>query len=176
MDNNINGIITDFYKENILLVYRGVFENSLLAVIAKNIRDKTNNESTGKTVFRIFVELSQNISFYSNEREVSEHGLSGSGIIVLKKQGAFLHFAAGNVATKPAIEKILEKCEFINQMSHEELREYKRSQYKLKQDGKPDAHIGLIQTAILSGNKIELNITEISPEEAFITIATRIEQ
>ena len=176
MDNNITGIITDFYKENILLAYRGVFENSLLAVIAKNIRDKTKKESTGKTVFRIFVELSQNISFYSKEREVSEHGLSGSGIIVLRNHGEHLYFAAGNVAEKNSISKIHEKCDFINRMSKEELREYKRSQYKQKQDGKPDAHIGLIQTAILSGNIIELNVTDISQNESFITIATKIEQ
>ncbi len=174
-ENNAEAnVISSFYEENILLAYQGVFENSLLAVMAKNIRSSVKNINLSKTIFRIFVELSQNISFYSNEKEVSENGMSGSGIIVLKNKKKHFVFAAGNTVEKDTVDKLVKKSKFINTMNKDELREYKRSQFKQKINGKLDAHIGLIQIAILSGNKIDVELKTLPGGEYFVTIGTKI--
>lgn len=166
--------ISAFYKENILLAYRGIFENNLLAVMSQNIKNAVKDAGLSKRLFRIFVEMAQNISHYSSEQEMSDEGMSGSGVIVLKRYDNYLMFATGNTATNATVAHIQKKADYINKLSKEELREFKRSQFKPEEDGKPDPHIGMIQIAILSGSEIQLSVNELSENESFITIGTKI--
>ena len=63
-------IFNTMFENSLVTAYSGPFDHDVLTIMAENI-EKTlwQNESLGRRFFRIFIELSQNISLYSLEKK-----------------------------------------------------------------------------------------------------------
>ena len=91
----------DFFNsmlnENVQISYTGVFDSQILSVIAKNIEfSLSENPVVNKKMFKIFIELAQNISFYSLEQTVNcDGGSSGYGTLTIQEFNDY--FVAGNI-------------------------------------------------------------------------------
>ncbi len=159
-------------RKNVIVAYRGTFDKSVLAVIARNIESNVDDTKIAKQFFKIFIELAQNISFYSAEQSKGKH--SGIGMLVIKQYDNHYNFATGNLIFKNTVNKVVEKCERINNLDRDGLRQYKREML-----GKPDgefggANIGLIHVALISNNIVDYNIRKMDDNVSFLTLGVKI--
>lgn len=171
--------LEDFYEllsKEVIIAYRGTFEKSVLAILAKNIEQSVESSSVLKRkFFRMFLEFAQNIAHYSAEQvPTSENENSGSGLLILKHGNNDNYmFLSGNLVETSKLEYINEKVDYINSLDREGLREYKREQYKLVENGKK-SNLGLLQIALISGTKVIVNSKKINEENSFITISSEV--
>lgn len=175
--------LLDYYsvmtKENILISYKGPFTDSVLAEITANIRTNLNlYPQVSKKLFAVFIELAQNISYYSSERNYIEgkEDSPGIGTIVIKDEGDFFTLVTGNLINKKNTQHLVEKCKLINSLSRDELREYKRKQRNEPSSEFDGGNIGLIQVALTSNSAINLEIKELSDEYSFIVFAIDLDK
>jgi hypothetical protein len=174
-----NNIIDELKADVFALSYLGAIDRNLLSLIAKSIEEKAASTipSATKKLFKVFIELAQNIALYSAERSpTTDSENSGEGIIIFKEFNSYFQIYTGNMAFKQDIEALKEKIDKINQMSRDELREYKR---KMRKSPNPDmgrGNIGLIQVALVSRNPIEYNILKLDNDKYFAIISSKIDK
>jgi len=154
-------------REHINISYTGPFDSNVLSVLAKNIEFSLSlDPKLNKKVFKIFIELAQNIAFYSAERAISTEGENmGVGIFIIKEFDDNYIFSTGNLATKRDIQPVMEKCNAINSMDREALREYKRQQRNLPPSEK---------VALTADNPLEYGVVKITEEHYFYIISVKI--
>lgn len=174
--------IFDFYQKihnDILIGYTGTFDNQVLGVIAKNLGDVLEDESpkASKKIFKIFIELAQNIAFYSAETQTDATGATfGVGTLLVRNyQNSYL-FATGNIVHTEKIQPVIEKCEKINSLDRDGLREYKRKQRNLPQGPKGGGNIGLIQVALTADSTLKYNLIPIDDKHSFYAIGIEIQK
>ena len=72
---------------------------------------------------------------------------------------------------------VIEKCELINSLDRESLREYRREQRRIASDVKKNSgNIGLIQVALTAESPLDIELTPINDEESFFSIAVKVEK
>ncbi len=163
--------------DNIVLSYRGPITDVLLSEFSKDIREKTQQDhKAGKKVFSIFMELAQNVLFYS--KEVNHFGKKDKvGTLVITKTDAYYKLITGNLVYKKDIHKLVEKCDTINSLDRDELREYKRQlRSQPREEESKGGGIGLVQAALTSGNKLEIKIRELIGDYAFYVIFVSVKR
>jgi len=65
-------LFTTMTRKDVRISYTGPFDSQVLSVIAKNIEASLSaNPIINKKIFKIFIELAQNISYYSAEQKKS---------------------------------------------------------------------------------------------------------
>ncbi len=175
-DNNIN--LFDFHNllnKNIQLSYKGPFDRHILYPLGNYIK---KNLTAGNRIFGIFIELAQNITYYSAETtdSVEDGKTYGVGTLVIGEYDDYYTFATGNAVKNDCIIPIIEKCEIINSLDREELRDYKRKQRRLPRGQKGGAHIGLIQVALTSMYPLDFQVTPIDESTSFFSIFVKIDK
>jgi hypothetical protein len=170
-------IIDELKADVFAISYLGAIDRNLLALMAKNIEEKTaeTTPTATKKIFKVFIELSQNIALYSAERGISgDSHSSGEGIIIFKELNDHFLVFTGNLAYKSDINALTKKIDRINSMSHKELRDFKRKMRNLRHTDMGRGNIGLIQVALVSDNPIEYKVIPLDDEKAFVIIASKI--
>jgi hypothetical protein len=164
---------------NILLSYKGPFENTVINMMVESIRDILSPfEVSGKKTFKIFIELAQNIAFYSYERNLycKNQAESGVGTIVMLESPESFHLVSGNIIKNTSVPILQERCEQINQLDLEGLRSFKRRQMELPSGENGGANVGLIHIAITSLNPLEFTIFEINEAVSFFALSVTIKK
>jgi hypothetical protein len=167
-------IIKKEYQEKSLLLYQGTLTVNLISILSNHIRLLLHHDFKAlQKIFKIFIELCQNVSYYSAESiEVNTGIFCGSGWVSIQDLDEYYHITTGNVIKPQDAEILIRYCNEINSLSEEELRKLKReirSEALAKETG---AHIGLIQTSIISGNHLKYLIDkEDSGKPIFILTA-----
>jgi hypothetical protein len=163
-------------QNNVMLSYKGPLTDVLLSEFSRDIRQKLSEEDpkTGKKVFSIFMELAQNVLFYS--KEVNHFGNKDKvGTLVIVHNDEYFKLITGNLVFKSAVSRLVQKFEVINSLDREALREYKR---QLRNDPRGEeskgAGIGLVQVALTAGNELEVKIKELNNDYAFYAIIVNI--
>ncbi len=169
---------TQISQDNIILSYKGPLTDVLLAEFSRDIRQKLQEEDSkvGKKVFAIFMELAQNVLYYS--KEINHFGNRDKvGTLVIVQNDTEYKLITGNLVYKTAVQKLLEKYEAISTLDRDALREYKR---KLRNDPQNEeskgAGIGLVQVALTADNKIEIKIKELLGDMAFYAIFVTVKK
>ena len=167
----------NMFDEDILISYKGPFDEHILSVVGNYLRLLLpQEEQTSKKIFSIFMELAQNISYYSNNTDRIGTTKSGVGTLVISESKDHFNFMTGNVVRNADVIPVLEKCEVINSLDREGLRKYKREQRNLPAGLHGGAHIGLIQVALTSSNPLDIEVTPISNETSFFSICVKIDK
>jgi hypothetical protein len=159
-------------QDDVLLSYKGPLTDVLLAEFSRDIRNKLQEENPkiGKKVFAIFMELAQNVLYYS--KEINHFGNQDKvGTLVIVQTEDSYKLITGNLVYKDAVNRLVEKYETISSLDREALREYKR---KLRNDPSGEeskgAGIGLVQVALTAGGPVEVRIKDLVGEFAFYAI------
>lgn len=162
--------------DNVAISYTGIFDTEILSVLAKEIEGTlSSDDRINKKVFKIFIELAQNISFYSLERELNGDGTDmGVGTMIIRNFDKYFEFSTGNKTTLENIIPVMEKCDNINSMTREKLREYRRLQRNMPAGAKGGGNIGLIQVALTAGNPIEYSLIKCEDGSYFYIVSVRI--
>ncbi len=172
--------VFEYYKlfeKNVQLFYKGIFDKNILAAIGSYIKSIIAfNPTISRKLFSIFIELAQNISYYSAEKTIFEGKEVGIGSVLITEDETLFEFASGNIVQTEDVDALIEKCDLINSLDRDSLREYKRQQRKLPQGPYDGAHIGLIQVALTSENPLDINISRIDDTYSFFSIIVKIDK
>jgi hypothetical protein len=169
----------ELYKilsENILISYRGPLDKKVLNLLGTNVKGLLNDKPIiAKKIFKIFVELAQNIALYSAEQQPGfDNELQGVGIILVKDLGSDYEFIAGNYIKNIDLHRFIEKSNHINAMHKEELRKFKREQLLLPDGESGGANIGLVQAVLLSDKPLQIHAEPYNEDSSFLVIGVKI--
>lgn len=168
-------ITKDNVKDN-LLSYHGPINIDLVSFMSNYIKNHIEASShVVSKIYKVLIELMQNVSYYSANQFSSLRSF-GSGIGMFRIDEGDDHFkiCTGNVILKEHGPILMKNISEINELTEENLRKLKRrtrSQASIRDIG---AHIGLIQTGLITGNKIELSINTYDEKHAFFTICAKV--
>jgi hypothetical protein len=164
----------------ILLYYKGPFDELILTKIGNYLRTKfSQTPKAGSKIFAIFIEMAQNISYYSAETDLFDDSVKtyGIGTIVVNELHDCYKLISGNMVTHDIASQLIEKCREINQLDSEGLRIMKK---EIRSAPRRELHkggnIGLIQMAIKSENHLEIETKAFDDVHAFVTISTTIDK
>ncbi len=174
----MNTNIVSLMNSKTLLSYRGPFYIELISVFGMNIRNFNDAYfNSRKKLFKIFIELSQNVSNYSeNFHMVNNVQRIGVGELYLKEREESYCFTTTNQVKNVDANILSERCELVNASDQIKLREIKREQRINSPGEKFGARIGLIQAVMLSGNKLEYKVEEIDDKYSYFSLTVTIDK
>ncbi|HEY9044369.1 MAG TPA: SiaB family protein kinase [Ohtaekwangia sp.] len=181
MEDKKNARLMDLYstmnEQDIIIYYKGPFDDVILAEIGNKIRKKVfESPKVGKRLFAVFMELAQNVSLYSSEKNLMEQEVKwGVGTLVVYENPETYMLVSGNMVRNEVLEQIIQKCTEINQLDRENLRALKRK-YRSAEIA-PDhkgGNIGLIQVALKSDFPLQIDARRIDDKHSFFTISVQI--
>ncbi|MDX2302216.1 MAG: SiaB family protein kinase [Microscillaceae bacterium] len=170
---------TQISHENILLSYKGPLSDVLLSEFSRDIRRKLDNEDPkiGKKVFSVFMELAQNVLYYSKEENLFGDNKDKVGTLVIVQNDTHYRLITGNLVFKKDVPYLQEKCEVINSLDRDALREYKRNlRNEPSGEESKGAGIGLVQAALTSSHPLEIQIQELSGSYAFFILFVNVKK
>lgn len=179
--------------ENAVLYYKGPFDREILANISLQLRLRfSENPRMSAKLFSVFIELAQNISYYSAEsnffyddskeknilyREDDSLKTHGVGTVVIHSEDNEIVLSAGNLVPTEKVQDIIARCEKINALSIEQLRELKKE--VRSQERKTEhigGNIGLIQVALKSEHPLHVQTKIVDDNNSFFIISSTIEK
>ncbi|HEY9006951.1 MAG TPA: SiaB family protein kinase [Ohtaekwangia sp.] len=179
MDKKINILAFDenLEKDRILVYYKGPFIDTVLASIGDRINEIEMEPLLNKKVFSIFLELAQNVSYYSEEREHHEQKSKsyGKGSFLICDWNSHYSLTSANLIKKSWGPVITEKCKKINTLDVDALRQWKRElRSQPMHDGQLGANIGLIDMALKAGSPLEVDITPFDDDYDFFALSINV--
>lgn len=161
----------------ISLAFHGMFSQDVLSLIGLSLKNTPDSQVLSKRLFAIVIEMAQNIHHYSAEKVWSEKDQRkiGIGVVAIAENDEYYIISSGNYADVKDVPNIVERSNYINKLTPDELRDYYREQRKAPQrEGKPGANLGFIDMVRKSGNPIEVIIKEYNDEMSFFILTVRI--
>lgn len=158
--------------DRLYMNYEGPFIIQIIATFAKFLMDNTVGTSyISKKLYRIFIEMAQNVALYSLERVALTNGTYiGKGNVHILENGKEFKCVTVNRILKEHAEILIRNCSEINATPIDDLRERKRKLYKSANIQDTGAHIGLIMIFIYSENPLAYEIIEETEGEIYFKI------
>ncbi len=167
-------------RKNIKTVisYEGPFFIHILTVFSKYVKILTRDfPEASKKIYKIFFELTQNITYYSAEiNEVNEDNRTGVGAFRLDENEKLYFFTTENKVLKEHGVILKNRCDYINSLDSKNLRELKREQRILSQGEKLGAHIGLMQAALISNYSLDVKIKKINKDFSMYRLTVTLDK
>lgn len=167
----------DYYlnvvKEHTLVFYKGAFDERVISEISQSIRRRLlQSSSVNKRLFSVFIELAQNIAFYSAERNILNNKNKGSGIglLVINEHNDFFTIKTGNLVENKDSFRLAAKCANINSLNRDGLRQLKRRQRNQPSVNKDSGNIGLIQIALLGNSPLRIDLKTVDNRYSFFSL------
>jgi hypothetical protein len=164
------------YQERSLLIYQGVLTVNLISILGNHIRLLPDHDTlVMQRIFKVFIELSQNVSYYSYDMVEIKPGVKcGSGWISIQESDQYYRVTTGNAIKPEHGPKLEEYCNEINALDEEALRALKRKTRAQAMLRDTNAQIGLIQTGIISDSKLDFEISSNQDDSHFFRITATI--
>lgn len=166
-------------NHNILMTYKGPVNKLALSSMNEFLKSILSHyEKASRKIFKIFVEIAQNISYYSEEKSAfgNNEEAIGAGTIALFEYENHFNLFAGNLVKNETAGFLKTKCETINNLNQDGLRQLKREHLDLPDSKKGGANIGLINAAIISENKIGFKFEKVDESIMFFELKIKIEK
>jgi hypothetical protein len=171
-------------EKGILMSFKGAFAQPIIVEIGQTLRSKiaaqpiesiTERTLVMKKIFAIFVELAQNVMFYSAEQELDEYGKEcGVGILVISENADTYCVSSGNQIALADEESICARCEALRTLSKDELKERYAEQRRLPRGGSKGAGLGFLDIARRADLPLEYAVTPLSGDRALFMLSAYI--
>ena len=166
--------------DEVIISYKGPMSDVIIHEISKEIQSRlTADPKSGKKIYAIFMELAQNIFFYSSESTTLGGQTYRIGSIVLSEEGDNYILTTGNIVDKKWIPILWDRCEMINNMDRETLRKMKFEQRDsgiMSTENSKGAGIGLIQIALTSAQPISIEFRDINEQKSFFALSVSVKK
>jgi len=166
----------DTLEKTILVYHNGIVNEQIITNKGNEIRALFKEDNyLSRKIFFIYMELIQNIFYYSCDK-IQINGISYGigGISVTKEQGCYT-VKSRNLAEKQFVENIKGKFPVINNLNKVQLRKLKIETRKKPQEPlSKGAGIGLIQLAIISCNPLKIFFEKKDSNHFFYNIHVKI--
>lgn len=165
------------YKETILS-FKGPLSIDVIVYLTNYLRHVLRfSPQTFMKIYKIFIELTQNISFYSADvHRPDEKTSEGIGEFLFVETETAYRLIAKNIVYYKDGVVLKEKCDYINSLNHDEIRDLKRKTRGQSDIHEKGAHIGLMHMSLLSKNKLICNIFEVDNEFSFFELTILIDK
>lgn len=164
--------------DEILVYYKGPFDEIILTRIGNFLRNQfPGTPKIRKKVFSVFIELAQNISYYSAENNIfgTESDEYGVGTVIIYDRPDQYVLTAGNLAKKQLAQQMADTCEQLNQMTPEELRALKKEiRRKPRSEKQKGGNIGLIHIALKAQSPLRIETHPSDEQYVFFSITTQV--
>lgn len=162
--------------KHVLISYKGPVTPVIMAEISRDIQDKlADNPRASRKVFSVFLELAQNILYYSSEKIQYAGRIDSVGMLQILESDFHYVFSCGNTINRKHVDQLIDSCHTINSLDKEELRKLKRHQRRQPStEISKGAGIGLVQVAILSGNPLEIQAQDLDNNHSIFTLSVNI--
>jgi hypothetical protein len=163
------------FKNNIIC-YHGTVNIELISFTSNFMKQQinTNTAVLGK-IYKVFIELTQNVSYYSADQQDSKRAFgSGKGWFKIDEESDSYVISTGNKILNEHGNILIKNSTEINSLNESDLRELKRktrSQAPIRDIG---AHIGLIQTGLITENQLNVRIDPIDHKYSLFTISAKV--
>ena len=125
MKYTTHNMYNDFYEaleqriNESKVAYRGPIENNIFLAIDQYSKAINNTyPDASRKLYKIFIELTQNIVYYSSEVFISPNDAKiGRGAIYIYETADHIKMVTANPVQQQEIEPLLEKCAFINSLT-----------------------------------------------------------
>lgn len=163
-------------KEHILICYKGPFLDRVLTLLGEKINILISEDPRlNKKVFSIFIELAQNIAYYSEERHRDKNSgekTFGKGTFIISEAENHYTLTSANFIKKSWVQEVLDKCEMINKLDMEGLRQLKRElRNRPRHEGQLGGNIGLVDIALKAGTSLNVDITSVDENFSFFSLS-----
>jgi hypothetical protein len=166
--------------QKLILVYEGDFTQettkSILAMAERNLDSSGEESGIKRKVFNVMVEALQNIVKHSSEQDQKAGSLvSHSAIFMISKDDSRYCVMTGNPIGKDNVGRLTENLNLLNSKDKEGLKEmYKEIIKNTQISDKGGAGLGFVDMARKSGEKLEFQFAEMSPEYNFFCLKVNI--
>jgi len=146
-----------------LFAYEGPFYIDTLTLLGQHLKTLTSgNPHMQKKLFRVYVELTQNVANYAEQfiKNGSSEKPIGIGEVWVKQNINQYCLTTKNLVRQKDANILSQRCEIINTAKPENLRDLKRELRKSSSDQKLGARIGLVQARLISDNPLHYTILE----------------
>jgi len=149
-------------NKRVILAYKGPFSIQALSIFGNYIKTIPIEDPGAKTkLFKIFLELAQNVSYYSSEKcDLDDNPSIGIGTFILKDEDDHFVIITRNKIQHADTHKLMQYCNQINNLNNTELRDLKNHKLKNRKEYENSAHVGIIQLALLSMNRITFSFDQ----------------
>lgn len=164
-------------QDTIHVSYKGPFTPQILSEIGGFINDQLDHdERTTRKLFKLFMEMALNTSFYSDERNTIGNDIDEQrvGAVVLSESADNFEISTGNIVRQSEIEELKTRCEYINELNREELRKYKIQQRQAPSDSFGGGNIGLITIALTSRNALVPVVKKLDDSFSFFRLTVTL--
>lgn len=174
--------IYDLHKammnQKLILVYEGEFNQeitkSILAMAERNLDSSGEESNIKRKVFNVMVEALQNIVKHGEELKDGDLE-SRASIFLIGKENDRYSVMSGNPIKKSSIDGLKAKLEQINNLDKEGLKELYKSIIKNTTiSEKGGAGLGFVDMARKSGDKLEYQFIEMSPNYSFFCLKVNV--
>jgi hypothetical protein len=165
-------------SQKLILVYQGDFTQestkSILAMAERNLDSSGEESSIKRKVFNVMVEALQNIVKHSDELvdgEVRSH----AAIFLIGKEANRYCIMSGNPIRKANVATLKQKLDQINALDKDGLKDlYKDIIKNTTISEKGGAGLGFVDMARKSGEKLEFDFPEMSPDYCFFCLRVNV--
>ena len=165
-------------SQKLILVYQGDFTQestkSILAMAERNLDSSGEESSIKRKVFNVMVEALQNIVKHSDELvdgEIRSH----AAIFLIGKEANRYCIMSGNPIRKANVPILKGKLDQINGLDKDGLKDlYKEIIKNTTISEKGGAGLGFVDMARKSGEKLEFDFPEMSPEYCFFCLRVNV--
>ena len=149
------------YEES-FLTYSGPFSMRIISGIGKFLVENLEaSEHIKSRVYKVFIELTQNVALYSAKRIVHDSGNTiGEGLLSVKVTNENIVLTTKNRLLKEHSGILIQNCQSINKSTEDILKEKKHVLRRESTFLDTGAHIGLITICLISRNPLDFEISE----------------
>ncbi len=161
---------------NSIICYHGPINIDLISFFSNFLKQhlKANTIVVGR-IYKVLIELIQNVSYYSVDQFNIERKFgSGIGWFRLDEEEKIFKITTGNKILKEHGPVLQKNSNEINSLDEESLRELKRKTRSQANKRDIGAHIGLIQTGLITGNSLDLEIEPIDTIYSYFIITAKV--
>lgn len=179
-NNPLNILIyhTEVYGEEVRLSYKGPINRRFITSFSNEIRFIFQEEIiVNRKLFAIFIELAQNLLFYSVETNCWRDKEKVGTIVITEVNDTYKVYT-GNLIEKTKTKQIVDSCEFLNSLTRDELRQQriKIADSEPKTEDSQGAGIGLIKVALTSTKPIKTEVKEMNEIFDFLILSTNVDK
>jgi len=165
-------------SKDLLISYKGPFLEDILAKLSEIIRDTfTSDTVLSRKLLSVFIEMAQNVYFYSSESISVGEKNYGIGSVMVIQSGDSYTFRTGNYVPLSYVDELAKSCELVNSLDREGLRQLKRDVRTTKPgERSKGAGIGLIQIALTTAQPIEYEYAQVDEVNCFFSLSINIKR
>jgi hypothetical protein len=172
---NIYSMYQLMMERKLIIIYQGLFDQeiikSMIAMTEKKLIQDNVDEGLRRRLFNIMVEGLQNICKHQHKIELPDY----TPFLMIGAGDNCYNMSTGNLIDNLKISLVDDKLNHINSLSKEELKEhYKEARLKSVISEVGGAGLGFIDMARKSGNKLEYKFYDVSPEQSYFILYTKI--